>query len=346
MLNNFFRLNSDYSISDYVLLKGIVRLMTSLGEAGTWSHWSIEILSNLRSWSELLNYFAPPPPPPFLAEGRGSLTKCKLLFCIYDQSLLYPSHLQIVFGNPDAHHWRKGTINCARAVAECLVGQRGIIVFPWNGRNAAMDPHSSLLACSTPSAGKWRLLEPNHVTICGDPKAAYNHAAMEPMVTSIVFWYPYIIGASMWRCHLPTLPGSQWSLIIGPFGDALQKHVHSLRSSVCNDADNWTLSKPTITWGYSNVARHSLVSHCLNRPITTISMALTPFDIGPHWDGLIEPSIDFTSTVMTEVLTGCFPLVELLHYFVPSTCWQYWHCKFPSVKNVCPYMVFLEASPD
>ena len=36
---------------------------------------------------------------------------------------------------------------------------------------------------------------------------------------------------------------------------------------------NWTWSKPTITLGYSNV-----VSYALYRPITTISMALTPFD--------------------------------------------------------------------
>ena len=56
----------------------------------------------------------------------------------------------------------------------------------------------------------------------------------------------------------------------------------------------------------------------------------------------------FTNSVMTEVLTGCFPLAGLISTFytplVPSTCWWYWHCKFPSVKNVYPYMVLLEAS--
>ena len=47
---------------------------------------------------------------------------------------------------------------------------------------------------------------------------------------------------------------------------------------------------------------------------------------GLHWDSLIEPFIDFTSTVMAEVLAAfqCFHWLDVFqpsaHHFVPSNC--------------------------
>ena len=135
---------------------------------------------------------------------RGSLTKCKLLFCFYDQSLVHLNHLQIVYSAIRMHiiegMWAQYSYY-GHAFAGYLVGQHGILSLIWQecshgsilGSTYSPDP-SSLLACCTPSAGKWRLLEPNHVTICDDPKTAYNHATREPMVTTIVLWYPYKIG--------------------------------------------------------------------------------------------------------------------------------------------------------
>ena len=132
---------------------------------------------------------------------RGSLTKCKLLFCFYDQSLVHLNHLQIVYSAIRMHiiegMWAQYSYY-GHAFAEYLVGQRGTLSLIWQEcshgsilrSTYSLDP-SSLLACSTPSAGKWRLLEPNHVTICDDPKAAYNHAAREHycFLVPVYKWY-------------------------------------------------------------------------------------------------------------------------------------------------------------